>query len=407
MPTPSLSDLVTPETREEVLALELQIAQTLGLTVTAWQQLGVARTIYATDAANISQLSDTAAFVAQAGWVSYAAQMVDADGNEVRDWMSLTSSEVYNVTREAATYAETDSAGFSISNTTSTSYGPYNPGDLHFSNSTTGAKYHNTETVTIAPAIGSPTPVAIIADEAGSASNASIGQVDTLDTPLVGCACSNSVVLTGNDEETNAALLLRDQAKLGSLSPDGSALAYDFVALSILDPAQPFYNASLSQRITRVKPYSSLGVVNVYIANDAGAPSVGDVAIVNAAIQAWCVPLGVTATVAAATNHSVAVTYTAYVPSAASVTSGEIEAAASAALVAYFKDIPIGGTTDATPNVVPYRAVQGTIFAAIAALVPAYASRISVTLAAPAADVSIATTEVPTLGTVTPTVVLT
>lgn len=407
MGTPSLGDLVTPITYEEALADLLSIEQALGVPVTAWQKLGIARTVYATMAQEFADNSAIINFIAQGGYASYASQMVDGAGAPVTTWMDLVAQEVYGLTRIGATYAAVDHANFKLTNASNTTYGPYGVGELHFIDSTTGATYHNTEAVTIAGPAGTETFCAIEADVAGSGGTAAPTDIDTLQTPLDGVTCTNLVAADGADAESNAALFLRCIAKLGSLSPNGARLAYYFVATSILDPGQPFYDAALSRPITRCKTIALAGTVNVYIANDLGAPSTADKNVVDAAIQAWCVPLAVTAITNKATELSIPVTYHAYVPAAAGVTSGDVTNAVSLALVALFRQLPIGGIVESTANEVPVETIRGTIFAAIVKLVPQYAAQVSVQVSAPAADVAVATTEVPVLGAVTATVTLT
>jgi hypothetical protein len=142
-------------------------------------------------------------------------------------------------------------------------------------------------------------------------------------------------------------------------------------------------------------------LVKVYIANATGAPISGDVTIVNTAIQAWGVPSGTTALVAGASNHTIPVTSTVYVPAATGLASSTVQTAVSDALAAYFETIPIGGLTDVSTGIVPYSALLGVIWNAVPGKITA------VTLTAPAADVALAATEVALLGTVVTNVVFT
>lgn len=67
---------------------------------------------------------------------------------------------------------------------------------------------------------------------AGSGSTSNAGAIDTLQTTLIGVTCSNAGALVGDDAETDTELRLRCRSKLASLSPNGPAAAYDFVARS-------------------------------------------------------------------------------------------------------------------------------------------------------------------------------
>lgn len=400
----TLNDLVTVATYNDVLGIELNIATALGFPTTAWQPIQVDRSTLAIMAQLGANFSVTVNFLAQGAYASYAAQMVDSNGVEVTTWMDLRGVDQYNVTRLPATYATCDSTGFSITNSSAQSYGPFAPRQLHFQQSSALGQptYTNSETVTIAGSAA--TGVALVADKAGLASSAGPGTITTMLTALVGCTCTNTATLTGQDAETNAHYLQRCQAKLGSLSPDGPAQAYLFVAESILDSTQPFYNASLSAAITRVTTLKAPSLVYVYIANASGTEPTGDLAIVDAAIQAWVVPSGTTAIVAWATPYSVPITYTAYIPASAGVSAATLETAVSDALALYFETIPIGGLTDASSGILPVSGIIGTIWGAIAKLTPVIGG---VTVSVPSADISLGPTSVATLGTITASVVMT
>lgn len=386
-----LSDLIAGITEDEALQSELAVGATVGLPVTAWQPVSVARTMLQLMAVIISNYSTDVASIAAGGFATTAAQL------PTTTWMDLVSEEVYNVARIEASYASLDTTEFTVTNASGSIQGPFAIGAFIVSNPVTGAEYANTAVVSLA--IGS-NGVAIQALVAGAASTSGPGTITNLVTPIVGVTCTNSASAVGSDAETNTALLVRDQAKLGALSPNGPAQAYYFVATSILDSNQPFYNAALTQPITRAKPVSSPARVAVYIANAAGAPSGPDVTIVDAAIQQWAVPLGTTATVAAAGEVTIPVTATVYVPSTAGVDATQLQADIGAALATYFEGIPIGGVTGSVANIVPRSQIISVIDETNAAIA-------DVVVPSPATDTSIGATQVPVLGAVTITVVVT
>jgi hypothetical protein len=285
-------------------------------------------------------------------------------------------------------------ADFEVTNTSGIST-PFGIGEFIVSNPVTGKQYQNSAAVTIAAS--SITLVPIVAQEAGAASTSGPGTITFLVTPLVGCTCTNLAAAVGADAETNVQLLARDQAKLGSLSPNGPAQAYFYVATSLLDPTVRFYNPALSAPITRVLPVSSPARVKVYLANASGAPSAPDVAIVDAAFQEWCVPLGTTATAYAAGETTVNVTATVYIPSSAGVDPTQLQTAISSALAIYFAQLPIGGVTGATDNIVPKSQIISVIDAANVNIA-------DVVVVVPSGDTTVPETNVPVLGSVTITV---
>ena len=80
MSTPTLADLMTSSTPQEVLALELQIASGLGLPTTAWQPVQAIPTLFNINATIAADYSTTVAYLAQGGYASLATLMVDGNG---------------------------------------------------------------------------------------------------------------------------------------------------------------------------------------------------------------------------------------------------------------------------------------------------------------------------------------
>ncbi len=396
MPIILLSELVAGVTVAEATQQELTIAQTLGLATTAWQPLGMARTILAINAQEISTASDLIAFIAQGGYASYAALMVDGDGNPVTTWMDLRSVDQYNVTRIPASFA---SGPVPVSNSSASAY-PFTPGQLRFQNAS-GATYSNTASGTIL-AGASGFDIQIEADIAGPSGSYPAGQTLILLTPLSGVTVNPlGSSLVGSPAETNAALLSRCIAKLGSLSPNGAPGAYDYVAKSIPQAAAasatPPYTVTAPINRTADELDIGNGVVDVIIANAAGAPSGGDLAAVNAAIQALAVPQGITVNVIAATNHSIAITCTVYYPVGLGLDHATIIANIETAIDAYFSQLPIGGVSTSATGIVPLTDILATIF-------NANRGTLDVTLSVPSANVSLGLAEVPVRGSTSITV---
>ena len=297
----TLNDLVTPATYQDTLTLELNIAAQLGLPTTAWQPIDPIRTILTTNAQIIAQYTQTINLIAQGGYASYAAVIpgtdsnVDSAGYETT-WMDLVAYEVYNVQRIEANFA---TGLVTLSNATANTFGsPYSPGTLHFNNTVTGATYSNTGTVDIDNSnfpSASLTTLEIVADAAfpGALGNSVQGTVLNMVTPLVGVtvqALAGNIIAT--NQETNAQLLARCQAKLGSLSPNGASQAYQYVTTSL-----PVYNLQVTlpdgTSINYIQPttvfplgpygvFSAItrsltvlnigaGIINVYLATSAGA----------------------------------------------------------------------------------------------------------------------------------------
>jgi hypothetical protein len=122
---------------------------------------------------------------------------------------------------------------------------------------------------------------------------------------------------------------------------------------------------------------------------------------VQTAIDENVEPLTVTATVTNATGVTQAVTYSLWVYDSSGLTEAEIETAVEDALIAGFALKAIGGDVITPPSGYLYK---GWIEATILAAVSPHGFR--VTVATPAADVALTSSQVAVLGTVTPTVTI-
>lgn len=387
-----LSQLVTPSTQPQALTNILNIASALGLSTTAWQPVGMARTILATMATVVSSYSSTVALIAQGGFLSYAAQMVDNLGNPITTWMDLLSVNVFNVTRITITAA---AGPVPVSNSSGLPQ-PYVAGQLHFSNLATGATYTNTTAGTIAGSGASTIQVQADAAFAGTVGTTGAGVTLTMTTPFPGVTVSPLVAsLVGANAETNAALLIRCQAKLASLSPNGAPGAYYFEATSIpqgtQNPTPPYLPYAVSAVLTRVQVIFNTqnGIVSVYLANAAGIPTALDVTIVNAAIQALVTPNAVTAQVASATGFAVTVAANVYAPAVSGLSQAAVTTATSTALATFFGSYPVGGITGPTPGILSVEEIQDTIRNSVTAIIPSYAASVDVQMLTPTSDVTL------------------
>lgn len=402
----TLADLTTPTTPTDALTQSLQIAQQLGLPTTAWQPLQMIPDVIATNATLAADETQLTSFVAQGAYASTAATMIDANGNSVTTWMDLRLSDQYNVVRIPASFA---AGPVPYASTSTHAYAPNNP--LHFQNIVTGATYTSTGTGSISVGIGS---IPVQADAIGASSTSGAGVTLVMITPLSGVTIQPlTVSLVGSDAESNSAALTRSQNKLATLAPvqtgdqpgpvsGGAAGTYAYVAKTIpqdsaANPAPPY---TVTSPITRVAEVTAggLGIVTVYLANAQGAPSVADIAAVNAAIQALVTPGSVTVVVNAATPISVNVTATVYVKTSSGLTNGQITTNIDDALATYFAGVPIGGYTTTAPNILPTSDLINT-------MIDANSGTIDVVMTTPSTAVSVGQSGVPQSGTIAITVV--
>ncbi len=375
----SLSDLFTPLTRDEVLESLIEIAQAVGLPATSWQTGSVGRTILVVFAQKFSDMTEVISLVAKGGLLDYATG----------GWLRLLARSVYGVEFIAATFA---TGTVTLTNASLVSYtggSAIAAGDIHFVNTTSGKTYTNTTGGDLA-ASGGTLDVTVIADEVGTDSNASAGEVDALVTVLPGVTCTNAAPVVGLDDETDPDLRQRCRDKLASLSPNGAAAAYSYFSKSAVN------SSGIPIGVTRVKVIgdSPISQVTVYVAKagggvtgTAGDPST-DLGAINLLLQTKCVPTGITMTLASAVVHNIAVTCTVYVSADSTLTATEMKNLVVAKITSYFATVPIGGFDIGSGGRVFLDAIIGQIFQASPFITQA-------TIATPTVDVVMAENEVP------------
>lgn len=376
-----LAELLVSQTKAQIYAKGLQIASALGLPVTTWQPGDPTRSDYWFIAELLETLDLVVCEFVKAGFLD------DAEGA----WLTRHAEQMFGVDRTTATYA---SCSVTLTNAGGGVY-PIEAGDLTVRNSTTDATFRNTTGGTLAKGPGATLALDFTADVAGSESSSAVGEIDTMVTTLLGVTCANTTAAVGDDEQSDASLREQCRDKQGALSPNGPRDAYSYVARSL--------ELTGTAAITRVRVFddTDTGDVQVYVAGSSGAVSAGDLALVDAAILEYAVPICITCAVDNASNLTVAVTYSMWVYQADGRTQAELEEAVETALEDLFAGKPIGG--DIIPPALTGYLYTSHIIAAIRSVSP---HCFRVTLAAPAADVAVTNAQVGVVGTVTPTVTI-
>jgi len=375
----ALSDLLTPISQSDMLNQLLSIAASLGLPTTSWQAGQPLRTVLNVVAQKLSDYSTTNVAITQGGFGDLAS---DA-------WVGLWAQSIYNVNRVQAAPAT------GLVNTLNSSASQYDhvAGAFIVSNPTTGQTYRNVAAISILANVGLAN-IAVQADQVGTVSNCVAGACTNVVTSDPGVTATNPLALLGADQETSTALVTRCRAKLGALSPNGPRDAYNYVATT---PSL----APVLTPITRTRTVAdpTTGLITVYLATAAGAPVVGDVVIVQTAINTYAQPWCITATAVAATPVVIPVTYTVWIKGS-QLTSAAIQTAISGALSAWFATLAIGGYVIAPDTGDVYvSALQQVIGSATPGIQ-------KVTIAAPAADVAMTANQVAVLGTLIPTITI-
>jgi hypothetical protein len=375
MPLLALSDLLSAETADEVLATFLSVGTALGLPVTAWQRLGVARSILATVAQKGADLSDIISEIAAGGFLDFAAAVTPEGGP---GWLDLVAQEVYGQTRSPATFARGPER---FTNSSGVSYGPFAVGELHVSSTSTGQTYSNAVPIVSIPA-GGFVDADVVADNPGAVGSAAPTAIDNMVTPLTGVTCSNAAALTGTDVQSNANLVVQCRASLAALSPNGPKDAYNYFARRSVRGDGTIIG--VTRTVTVTDP--ALGTVDVYVATANGPVAGGDLPFVDAAIQTQAVPLATTATTHNTVANAVTVAGTIKITST-NLTDPQLTDLIAAQLTRYFGLVPIGGFS----GVVYAEGIRSQIAFALSGIF------VTCTLTTPVGDVALAQNEVPTL----------
>lgn len=321
----TLDTLLIQEDADSIMAQLLAIATLAKLPVTTWQAGDPTRTLFTFESKYLARLDATITGYAQSGFLDFA------EGQ----WLIVKALQDFGYVVPTATFAETSVV---LTNAGASLY-DLDPGDVVVKSSISGKTYKSTSGGTLGPS--GTLSINVTADEAGSASTAAAGEIDTMVTTFLNVTCTNPTAAVGTDtqDEDTTRQQCRDSA--AALSPNGPADVYRFVALN------PALTGISTPTRARAYPSSETGDVLLYLAGAAGALPSGDVAAVAAAITQYATPLCITVTVASANNIVINITYSMSIYASVNQTSAQIQTAVQNALIALFQKLPIGG--DVTP----------------------------------------------------------
>ncbi len=320
MSTISVKDLIKGATAAQVKATIENILKTLEFPVLSWAPGRVARTIVDLFSRTVAPWTDLMALFAASGFLDFATN----------DWLTVGAEQVYNVQREPATFA----TGFVVLTNSEGGEYPFAIGELIVVNPTTNKQYRNTVAFTLL-ATSTSDPIAIEAVEIGSASSCAADTITELETTITGVTVNNDDAVEGDDAESDESLRLRCRLKLGALSPNGPADAYEYVART------QTLNGGVDVTRTRVVKDSNTGDVTCYVAGPSGA--IGDVSTIQTAFDLYSTPLCIDAEVQSAVNQSQTFAMTIYLRSAENVPSADAQTLVQNGLPAWVKTLPIGG----------------------------------------------------------------
>jgi hypothetical protein len=320
--------LITPLSFDEIRASIYNVLAATGVTTSTWKPGAVVRTIISGVAIVLAGLSAFIALLAASAFLPLATG----------EWLRLVALYVFNVVRIEATFATGSvtlvNAGGGVFSAAA--------GDLKLRNPTTHKTYVNISPVTLGS--GATLVVPIAATEVGAASTSFVGEITEMITVWAAVTCSNANPVIGSDTEGDAQLRIRCTEKLGSLSPNGPADAYRYIARS----ARRADGSAIG--VTRVRSLpTGNGNVSVYVAGPTGTVTgtVGDLSTdlgaIDDQLQKQCVPLCVTCTTNSTTTVTVDLAYRVWLYNTSGMTVADILAAIAAEVTAYFASMPIGG----------------------------------------------------------------
>jgi hypothetical protein len=386
----TLEQLLSKGTVEQFFDLLLTIGRFLGLETTSWLDGEPSNTMFYAQSEYLAHLESNVRGYIASGFGSLAA----ADPG-LYNWLVLWAYEMFRYEAREATFAETT---VTLTNQLGGLFTAEElaAGRLTFNNTTTGKTYVNSSgpfgDEPLLPGPGTTVQMTITANEAGSASNASPGEIE-LQTGLQGVVATIESAAIGQDRETSASILAGAWAKLGPISPNGAKGANDSIATDANKTEEP--------SVTRARTFgdSTTGDVSTYLAGPSGAVSPEAVDAVEEAIIKWSTPQCTTQTIASAVNRVVNVGYEIWIYSTIGLTEDEIKEVIKTTLEAYFPLRPIGGDTiEGEGTGYLYREPLSEAIKGQAQIKP---HLVNFRLISPATDVVLSEQEVAVLGTIT------
>lgn len=385
-----------PSTTANVLRGLLTSAIAEGIKVTAWAKGGPTRAVYRSVADFGKTLIDAIGDIADQGILAAASGAS----------LTLLAAQVYGITRPGATFATTD---LLIDNAGGGEY-PYSPNNpLLLTSSVTKKIYVSQGTGTILGLTNGQT-LSVKAQEAGSAPTALPGQIDEWVSSVDALTITQSTAAVGSDEMSDTDLKTACRARVGfvptesTIGAGGAPGAYESVARGGPDGGGGVLRADETRiAVTRVRVQSDgAGGVEVYVADEDGPITVGDLALVESAILTYAKPVGVPVAVANAAALPITCTLTVWIGASTTATDTEVRTAITEAIVAYFQTVQIGGFDLGSGGIVPLR---GGLEDAATDGAKTVAKVLKLTFATPSGDTAVTTSQVPTLSG-TPTITI-
>ena len=354
-----VADLLTVRTRAQIEASILSTLGSRGFPTTSWQSGAVPRALIRASSTVLEHLYGLV------GSVGAAAFLASSSGA----WLTLHAASRFDVSRVPSTFAR---HALTLHNATPNPR-TITPGQLLVTTAG-GRQFRSTNTANIIVPGGSTAPVEVRCEVAGAVGNTPPA---VLVTPAyAGLTFTyGALSLSGEDEESDAALRARCLAKWSTLGRGANTDAYVYMATTA--PAAPTIPRAA------VVPGAGDGTLTVYIAQSSGAATGGQVSAVQSYINARC-PVTDAPTVLAAGVVTVNVTAAVEFESSTYNTS-DARATIEDALGVVLNGQPMGRDVDI-----------GALYAAIRG---AAAGVLDVDISVPASDTAVGVSQISVAGT--------
>lgn len=259
-----LDTLIRAVTKDEAFEMALDMLESVKIPARSWRRGGVARSIVGVLATVAAQASDIVANGIASQFLEHAQ----------RDWLTLLAHYLYKVERITATFA----SGYVTLTNQGGGVFDYGANEVVIKASSTGARYRITEAFHLG-VLGEVT-VAVAAIEAGSASSAEPGAIDTLETTMQRVVVGNVEAVIGLDAESDDDLKTRCWASIGTLSPNGPRDAFEFAVRSATIAGNP---TNINRLV--VKPALGNGTVRLVCASASGTPTSEELTAARASVE--------------------------------------------------------------------------------------------------------------------------
>lgn len=355
MSLPSLSQLLTAQTSDEVFAVFVQALVNLGVPANQWRSGGVASTILRVVSITFAGFTSLMVAALSAQFLPYATG----------DWLTLLAYYVYGTERTPASFA---SVPCTLTNTGGGIYN-YAAGQFTVKQGPSGANpaatYTNQDAIALPAAGAQPSTqtVTFVATVLGSAGNADPGDINTLVTSANGVSVTNAAAAIGTDAQSDTDLRTECTNALAARSVRTVRTAY---AWAIQNATNPVTGAPVS--INRVQILSpgmtyvsgvpltppaagSPGTVTIYCASPSGGASTDDLNGAAANVELFARSSTATANLVSATVVPYTRTLNVYAVAQPGLSAATVQTSAYAALNALFSTYKIGGLATDNPTV--------------------------------------------------------